>query len=85
MKLQNITRKLALLAGAAVLALMVFVCPVSSMPVQASTDTETTIQPRQDRIEYRYKIEDGKLYKRLYNYSTGEWIGDWIYVCDYPG
>ena len=36
-------------------------------------------------IEYRYKIENGKLYKRLYDYTTCNWIGDWIYVCDVEG
>ena len=38
-----------------------------------------------DILEWRVKIENGKLYKRLYNTSTMEWVGDWIYVCDYPG
>ena len=31
-------------------------------------------------IEYRYKIIDGELYRRLYNYSDGYWIGDWELV-----
>lgn len=31
-------------------------------------------------IEYRYKIVDGELYRRLYNYSDGYWIGDWEWV-----
>lgn len=38
---------------------------------------ETNIT-RADRIEWRYKIIDGVLYKRLYNYSKDEWIGDWV-------
>lgn len=25
----------------------------------------------------RYKTENGVLYKRLYNYSTNTWIGNW--------
>lgn len=33
---------------------------------------------KKDRIEYIYEIREGKLYKRLYNYSRGEWVGDWI-------
>lgn len=85
MKRRSITQKLALLIGTACLALMAFICPISTISAQASTSRETTVQPRQDDIEYVYKIENGKLYKRLYNYSTLEWIGDWIYVCDYPG
>ena len=31
-------------------------------------------------IEYRYKIIDGELYRRLFNYSDGYWIGDWELV-----
>lgn len=31
-------------------------------------------------IEYRYKIIDGKLYRRLYNYSDEYWIGEWELV-----
>lgn len=85
MKLKNITKKLSLLFGTTCLALMAFVCPMTSISAQASTSREVTVQPRQDIIEYVYKIENGKLYKRLYNYSTDNFIGDWIYVCDYPG
>ena len=32
------------------------------------------------KIRWVYKTVDGKTYKRLYNYSTNEWIGDWILV-----
>ena len=28
-------------------------------------------------IEYRYKIIDGELYRRLFNYSDECWIGEW--------
>lgn len=31
-------------------------------------------------IEYRYKVIDGKLYRRLYNYSDEYWIGEWELV-----
>lgn len=85
MKHKNIIQKIALLAGTACLTLATFICPAATIPTQAASASELTVQPRQDRIEYVYKIEDGKLYKRLYNYSNGDWIGDWIYVCDYPG
>ena len=38
---------------------------------------ETSIT-RADYIDWRYKVINGILYKRLYNYSKDEWIGDWI-------
>ena len=30
---------------------------------------------------YVYKVENGKLYRRLYNYSKDTWLGDWE-LCD---
>lgn len=47
---------------------------------EIETETETTegIQPRQAIIDWRFKIEDGKLYRRLYNYTEQCWVGDWI-------
>lgn len=89
------TKNLALLAGTACLTLMVFACPTTSLTVNAASNVQEDsiatlsddygIAPLKDDIQYRYKIENGKLYKRLYNYTVGEWVGDWIYVCDYPG
>lgn len=38
------------------------------------------IQPRTDIKEWVYKVENGNLYKRLYNYSTARWETDWIFV-----
>lgn len=74
--------KWLMLAGVMSIALSVFFCPVASLPAQAAAPGEATVQPRKDDIQYRFTIIDNKIYKRLYNYSTGEWIGDWIYVCD---
>lgn len=39
-----------------------------------------TIQPRAAIKEWRYKYENGHYYKRLFNYSTGKWEGNWILV-----
>ena len=56
----------------------------SSNLVQASSekvknvDQEITNEPRKDDIRYVYEVRDGKLYKRLYNYSKDKWVGDWI-------
>ena len=95
MKRKKLTKNLALLAGTACLTLMVFACPTTSLTVNAASNVQDDsiatlsddygIMPLKDDIQYRYKIENGKLYKRLYNYTIGVWVGDWIYVCDYPG
>ena len=33
---------------------------------------------RASRIVWKYKLENGVLWKRKYNLDTGKWIGDWI-------
>ncbi len=52
-----------------------------SMTETISNHSSGDIIPMSDDIRWRYEIkEDGKLYKRLYNYTTRQWIGDWILV-----
>ena len=48
--------------------------------VPAASAEETSILMRAPALEWRYKIVDGKLYRRLYNCSTQEWVGDWELV-----
>lgn len=62
---------------------------ITAIPAMAEQKNNTVliynednqIQPRTDIKEWRYKVENGNLYKRLYNCSTGRWEGDWIFVC----
>ena len=49
----------------------------------AVEQSEGTVSPRSDVKRWIYKIENGNIYKRLYNASMDEWIGDWIYVGPY--
>lgn len=44
----------------------------------ASTTTE--ISPRANDIGWKFKIVNGVLYKRQYDYTRKQWIGDWIKV-----
>ena len=43
-----------------------------------SVESSIGITPYSDVIEWRYKLENGNLYKRQYNCSTQEWIGEWV-------
>lgn len=53
--------------------------PSSYSSIYAISDNNYNVSSlRADDIRYRYKSINGILYKRLYNYSTHEWIGDWI-------
>lgn len=46
---------------------------VSNISYQSSI-----VAPLSENIGWRYKIENGNLYRRLYNYSMSQWVGDWI-------
>ena len=81
MNLKTKLSKVLLFVGGMCIALALFFCPVSNLPAPAATGEET-VQPMSDDIRYRFAIIDNKIYKRLFNYSTSEWIGDWIYVRD---
>lgn len=60
----------------------------SAMSVNADTFLEESnsvvnkniISPLADVIEWRFKMIDGVLHKRQYNYSRGLWIGTWTKV-----
>lgn len=48
-----------------------------NVQVMEVTQSEQQIQPYSDIIDWRYKSENGKMYRRQYNYSKQEWIGEW--------
>jgi len=79
---KKIRNKLKLSLGLLLCSIAVLSAPASTIVTYAA-ETEA-VEPCTDIREWRWKIEDGKLYKRLYNRSTGLWESDWIYVCDYP-
>lgn len=77
--------KMLLMAVLCSLSLL-FVAPEFSISASAATPpSEEGIQPQADIIEWIYEQRGTHLYKRLYNASTGNWIGDWIYVGEVPG
>lgn len=82
MKRTCITRKIAAWGGVLIFSLAILFCPSASLPVQAAQSPGTVATPQKDDIQWRFKVENNKVYKRLYNYSTLVWIGDWIYVRD---
>lgn len=43
---------------------------------------EIGVSPRDSQFVWKYKEENGKLYRRLYDTSTGIYLTDWLYVRD---
>ncbi len=78
---KRVKKKIVGLCGAACLSLSILAAPGLSLAAQAYSEPGF-VQPLSDKIEWRFKIENNKLYKRLFNYSTADWVGDWIYVRD---
>ena len=79
-KMQN---KIKAFAGITLCAIAVLASPCATITSYASGSDDVAVCA--DIKEWRFKIENGKLYKRLYNRSTGNWETDWIYVADYDG
>lgn len=79
MKFTKITRGLATLACFAFVGMTVFASPAATLTVQAA-EAPVEISTRAADIRWCFKVENGKTYKRLYNYSTQQWVGDWILV-----
>lgn len=48
--------------------------------VKTLMSEDTMVSPLSDIIEWRYKEQNGKLYKRLFNYTKEKWVGDWVLV-----
>lgn len=59
---------------------MSITCQVSPIKSTSVAKSDQRIQPRAEIFEWRYKVVDGKLYKRLYNATRHKWAGEWIQV-----
>ena len=79
--MKNTKKRILTLAGIACFGMSVLCTPASVITVEAASPTET-VAPCSDIIRYRFKEENGKLYRRLYNYTMDCWVGEWEYVAD---
>lgn len=53
---------------------LTYACEVA---IAEEGDENEGIVPYSDIIEYRYKVVNGDVYRRLYNYSKECWVGEW--------
>lgn len=85
MKTKKKTSKLLATLGMLSVALSVFLCPANSITVQAAATPGGDIAaPCSDNIGYIYFTVGKKVYKQLYNFSTGTWLGEPIFVRELP-
>lgn len=73
-------RKLIIIITTLCITLSIPSFALASVPIPDNicVDSKTTITPYSDNIQWRYKSINGVLYKRLYNYTRKQWIGEWI-------
>ena len=66
------------------LTLVTFYCSLNLFSLQINMHTYANPQVLLLQIQYRwhYMQKNGKIYKRLYNETNQEWVGNWIYVRD---
>ena len=77
--------KITLIAVLCSLSLL-FVVPSFSITASAATSSgDEGVSPQADILEWILDYRGTHIYKRLYNTTTHEWVGDWIYVGERPG
>lgn len=72
-----------ILLGVSAMAILVSMVGTCNMVTYASEGFGTEnlsdegIMPYSDIIEWRYKVINGDVYRRQYNYTQEYWIGEW--------
>ncbi len=67
---------------AMLISINVFATTVFALPVHKYMDTasESADIHREGRIGYQYRVINGVLYKRLYDYVADKALSDWVRV-----
>ena len=79
---KNIVKRMIAAVGVVSCCMCLLAAPVATMPVQAATGNQNVAEPNHAIKQWVYAEINGKLYRRLWNGSTGHYEGDWIYVRD---
>lgn len=73
-------RKLALVTAFCSMSLL-FAAPSFTISAEAAVSPNSgTVSPQADIINWVYERRGNEVWKRLYNTTTDEWVGEWIYV-----
>lgn len=54
--------------------------PSNVLAAPANPEISQNAEVRKDDIQYQYKVINNALYKRLFNYSKGIPLSDWVIV-----
>lgn len=79
--MKHIMTKIALLCTLSVLTISMNMTTYAAAPIATTEENLTPIvTPYSDIIEWRFKVENGRLYQRQYNCTKDMWIGVWELV-----
>lgn len=84
--MKNNLKKKTWLCAAAMMAASMLMTPAISVCAEEVVVAEEmnvngpAAETRSSKREWLFKVMNGHLYKRLYNYSTGRWETDWILI-----
>lgn len=53
---------------------------INAKQMTPNTSSEISSVTRTNNLVWKYKIINGKLYRRLYDQTQDKWIGDWELV-----
>jgi len=56
-----------------------FAADLEAQPI-AEPQSESEIEPRLEEVEWIYRVYNGNIEKRLWSYTEGVWLTDWLYV-----
>lgn len=59
----------------------VYAAEVNALETPGTEALSIGVQPFSDIIDWRYKTVGGRLYRRLYNYTRGEWASEYWIEC----
>lgn len=77
--IKRTTLKFTAICGIIVLTALSFTCFNRSVFAEQRAIPESRqVILHASRIVWKYKVENGALWKRKYNLDTEKWIGDWI-------
>ena len=64
------------------LTMVAAICTPAALAIQLVDPVQNSgiVEPKKEDSEWVYKVTDGKLYKRLWSNTYGEWLTEWEHV-----
>lgn len=74
------TKKIVSIFLAIVLSVSLIPCAFADYDAPGDDAAQTAADTRAEELSWVYRVNDGKVEKRLWSNTYGVWRSDWIYV-----